>query len=149
MLAYLIDPEHHSITEVEYDGTMQGIYENIDATLMDAVRINDTDVVYVDDEGLYNCDFYWRYGDYPHPIAGKGLVLGTDREGESISPVSTDMEDLETNVHFITTQTAVAMGEAIDAQNRKYLEEHPNGPVIFAGSAAEIIKDKVYSDESD
>jgi len=150
MKAILINPEFHSITEVEYNGKLQDMYELIDCTLIDAVRINaDGDTVYVDDEGLYNSNFYWVYEDYPHPLAGKGLVLGTDMAGESISPVTETIERLERSVRFVTLQTAIAMGEEIDAKNRRYMEAHPDGPVIFCGSAADILKDKSYSGESD
>jgi len=149
MKSFLIDPEHNAITEFEYDGSMQGIYETIDATMFDAVRINDVDVVYVDDEGLYNSNFYWAYGEYPHPIAGKGMVLGTDNQGESISPVRITMEDLELNVRFISRATAIKMGEELDAQNHAYMEKNPDAPIIFGASAADIIKDKVYDGESD
>jgi len=150
MKAFLIDPEQHSITEFEYDGSMQAIYETIDATLFDSIILNDArDVAYVDDEGLYNSHFYWRYKDYPHPIAGKGMVLGTDAAGESISPVTETIESLELSVRFITTKTAIAMGEAIDAMNVRYMETHPDGPVIFCSSSADIIKDKAYDGESD
>jgi hypothetical protein len=142
MKAYLIDPELHAITEFEYDGSMQDIYETIDATMFDAIRINDDgDVVYVDDEGLYNSTHYWAYGEYPHPIAGKGMVLGTDSHGESIAPVIT-LEKLEDRVRFISSPTAIAMGEALDAMNQAWLEENPDAPVIFGTSAADIIKDK-------
>ena len=144
MKSILIDPEKRAITEFEYDGSMQGIYETIDATCFDAVRLNNEgDVVYVDDEGLYNSRNYWAYGDYPHPIAGKGMVLGTDYEGESVAPRATTVESLELSVRFITTATALAMAEELDAQNRTYMEEHPDGPVIFAAATADIIKDKV------
>jgi hypothetical protein len=150
MKAILIDPEFHAITEVEYGGSLQDIYELIDCTCIDAIRVNDSgDTIYVDDEGLYNSNFYWRYEDYPHPIAGKGLVLGTDMAGESISPVLLTVERLENSVRFITLQTAIAMGEKIEAQNRRYMEANPDGPVIFCGSTADILKDKSYSGESD
>lgn len=150
MKAILINPEHHSITEVEYSGTLQDMYELIDCTLIDAIRINEHgDTVYVDDEGLYNSNFYWTSGDYPHPIAGSGLVLGTDMAGESISPVTTTVEKLENSVRFITLPIAIAMGEEIDAKNRRYMEEHPDGSVIFCASTADILKDKAYDGESD
>jgi len=143
MKAYLIDPELHAITEFEYDGSMQGIYETIDATMFDVVRINDEgDVVYVDDEGLYNASFYWAYEDYPHPLAGKGMVLGTDYQGESCAPTRVTLEQLEDSVRFISMATAIEMGEALDAMNRAYMEENPDAPIIFGASAADILKDK-------
>jgi len=149
MKAILIDPALHAITEIEYDGSMQMIYESIDATLFDSVSLNEhRDIVYVDDEGLYKDNAYWRYGEYSQPLAGKGFVLGTNHEGESISPTIT-VEQLEAQIVFITVKTAIAMADELDAQNRRYMEANPDAPIIFGASAADILKDREYSGESD
>ena len=86
--AILIDPTEKTITEVDYDelGSYRQIYELIDADLFDVLRLDDGDAIYVDDEGLYNKQDYFLYGEYPQPLAGRGLVLGTDEEGETIAP---------------------------------------------------------------
>ena len=89
MKAILIDPAAGTITEVEYGGDFREIYTLVDADTFDVARINAKgDVVYVDDEGLINGkpqDFFLIQG-YPNPLAGKGLLLGSDAEGESKSP---------------------------------------------------------------
>lgn len=88
-IAVLIDPATRSITEVEYDGDYKSIYKLIGASCFDVVRIDRDDTIFVDDEGLLNGKGmrtgFFVYGNYPQPLAGKGLVLGTDEEGESVS----------------------------------------------------------------
>lgn len=88
MRGILIDPFAKTITEVEVEKGIHAIYELIDATCFDVVGLNDAgDLVYVDDEGLYREDqafFVWH--GYETPLAGKGLILGCDCEGESRSP---------------------------------------------------------------
>jgi hypothetical protein len=89
MRAYLIDPIERRITEVDYDGNYKSIYKLIDCERFDCVRFSDNgDCAYVDDEGLFveNQGFFKIEG-YPQPVAGKALVLGTDEEGGSVSPI--------------------------------------------------------------
>lgn len=95
-IAYLIDPAARTITPVEYDGNYKSIYELIGATTFDVVRVENDDCIFVDDEGLINGNGqrngFWTYGEYPQPLAGKGLVLGTDEEGESVSAKNTHFD---------------------------------------------------------
>ena len=89
MKAYLIDPFAQTITEVEYSGDYKQIYSLIDADLFTTATFNEHgDTVFVDDEGLINGkpqEFFLVRG-YPTPLAGKGLILGTDEDGESVEP---------------------------------------------------------------
>ena len=72
------------------------------------MRIDDSETLYVDDEGLYaENQRFFTWDGYPKPLAGRGLILGTDEEGESID---TDMEpeDVET-CHLLTEGTGFTM----------------------------------------
>lgn len=92
MLALLIDPFTRTITEVEYSGNYQQIYDLIDCQTYDCARINKHgDAIFVDDEGLISekPQAFFLHKDYPQPLAGKGLVLGCDDEGESVAPHTT------------------------------------------------------------
>ena len=103
MKAYLIDPFTQSITEVEYSGDYKQIYSLIDADLFTCADINEFgDTVFVDDEGLINGkpQEFFLVADYPTPLAGKGLVLGTNQEGESVEP-SITIDQLRANVDWI------------------------------------------------
>ena len=148
MKAYLIDPMKCSITEVEYDDSnYRNICALIDADLFDVVRLSDSrDVIYVDDEGLFNPQGFFRVDGYPNPLAGKGLVLGTDSEGESIQP-GMSLEDLENVIHFISHPTAVKMAETLDAMAEKAKEAYGDSFVHIP--IADILKDQEYSDPSD
>lgn len=106
MRAFLIDPTNQTIQTVDYNGDYRQIYEHIGAETFDAARFNAKgDAAFIDDEGLLKQpEFFFSiqgYGDLPfgHPLAGKGLVLGVDAEGESVSP-SVDVDWLWENVHF-------------------------------------------------
>ncbi len=84
MKAYLIDPFKRDISVVEYTGNYKNIYEHIEAQTFDLVRINNAgDCIYVDDEGYYAEDkALFTIRGYKNPLVNKGLVLGTDEEGE-------------------------------------------------------------------
>lgn len=88
MRAYLIDPEARTLSVVDYTNN---ICELIGAERFDAARFSDQgDVVYVDDEGLFGSPTtLFLIEGYPQPLAGKGLVVGTDAEGNDIEPTTT------------------------------------------------------------
>ena len=102
MKAYLIDPFERAITEVDYSGNYQDIYGLCGYDTFTVVTFNDQgDGVYVDDEGLFKSDQkFFVIGSYPQPLAGRGLVLGVDDEGASVSP-TVDMTWLENHVRFV------------------------------------------------
>lgn len=92
MRAILINPQDCSVTEVEYTGNYKNINEHIGADYFDIVRIGDENehTIFVDDNGLNNdtverIGMFRVEGDYPAYLAGKGLILATDDEGESVA----------------------------------------------------------------
>lgn len=92
MKAYLIDPFTQTVSEVEYSGDYREIYSLIDCDTFTCADFNPFgDTVFVDDEGLINGkpQEFFLIGDYPTPLAGKGLVLGTNEDGESVEPSMT------------------------------------------------------------
>jgi hypothetical protein len=105
MKAILIDPHSETISEVVYDGNWQTIGPWIDADLFDVVQIGNDDVVYVDDEGLFRDSrkFFWMKG-WPHPLCGKGLVLGDSQYGETEDAHST-VEELRKSIKFMDALT--------------------------------------------
>jgi hypothetical protein len=86
--AYLIDPVTRTVEEVTYADNFTHIYSLIDCDTFTCLTFNEhNDTVFVDDEGLFKPDqHFFKLKGYPDPLAGKGLVLGTDEEGESVSP---------------------------------------------------------------
>lgn len=83
----LIDPFTDSVTEVEYVD-YKCIYKHIQCDSFDAAGLSNGDTAWVDDNGLSvpGQQFFWIEDLYPYPLAGRGLILGVDEEGESIAP---------------------------------------------------------------
>ena len=103
MKAILIDVHTQSVTEVEHDNTLNNIYELLNCRTFDVVMIDEVDSIYVDDEGLFVDDqLFFEYGGDAQSVrlAGNGLILGVDDEGNSISPQTT-VEEVEGRVGFL------------------------------------------------
>ena len=107
--AYLIDPfclttdewgkpqfdQQEIVREVEMSADYRDIYhklthETMAVSTMEAVHAFSTpgDICYVDEEGLFKntVDHWFILRGFPQPIRGRGLICGTDREGDSIDP---------------------------------------------------------------
>ena len=102
MKAILIDVKTQEIKEVEHDGEIQNIYNLIDCRAFDLVRIDDVNSIFVDDEGILKDNLYFEYSvsDRVFQLAGNGLILGVDDEGDSVEPTLT-VEDVEGKVNFL------------------------------------------------
>ncbi len=102
MKAILIDVYNKDIKKVEYDGTLDFIYFNLACRTFDVVRIDDVNSIFVDDEGILKDNLYFEYSASGRvfQLAGSGLVLGVDNEGNSISPTLT-VEDVKGKVSFL------------------------------------------------
>lgn len=97
---FLIDPEKHTIVSVEHNGDFRQIDELIGADIFTVVQIDDTNCVYVDDEGLLkNPRYFFTIKSYHQPLAGKGLILGVDEAGDTISS-SFEFDELTRLVGF-------------------------------------------------
>lgn len=105
MKAILIDPHSETISEVFYDGNWKTIAQWIDADLFDVVQIGNDDLIYVDDDGLskHGQKFFYMQG-WPHPLAGKALVLGDSHYGE-VEDVHTDIELFRNSIKFMDGRT--------------------------------------------
>jgi hypothetical protein len=115
MKAVLIDPYKEEVTDVTYNGDYKQIYEHIKVDCFALVRLSDDDDVFVDDEGLLKLKpstKFFALPDYPQPLAGYGLILGNDNEGESIS-AHHDAAFYRERVKFMTMRQFAAIS-AID-----------------------------------
>jgi hypothetical protein len=106
MKAYLINPELISIEEVEIEENSDGepqldhIRGLIGCSWIDVARLTNStgDVIYVDDEGmLKDGNELFGHEEYYSPLAGIGIVLGTDNQGNTIAPTVT-LEQLKNKV---------------------------------------------------
>jgi hypothetical protein len=90
MKAILVDPGTQTFTEVEHTGDYKNIYTLIEADPFDIVRLSEANSMYVDDEGLLRePPPEWFMIVNNQPLAGKGLILGNNAQGESISTTLT------------------------------------------------------------
>lgn len=102
MKAILINPYDQTITQVDYSGDFRDIYKLIEAECFDVANITHGDGIFVDDEGLMNGPtHFFEHADYHSPLAGKGLILGCNSEGESVD-CKTTVEEVKSKVKFST-----------------------------------------------
>lgn len=116
MKAILIDPAKREVRELDYNGDWHTIKEHLRCALFTIVGLYDKDgkkqTLYVDDEGLIN-GAWVRYGGFvleaetgPHelngrlPLAGYGLVLGTDDKGYA-TDTAYAVEEIRAMVEFM------------------------------------------------
>lgn len=105
---YLINAEARTITEVEV-GDYKTIYPLLGTSLKQVdgftiVGIEQDDSIYVDDEGLLGITIdttFFLCNSYMQPLAGNGLVMGTNEEGESVNPKNT-LDFIKSKVKFMT-----------------------------------------------
>ncbi len=103
MKSILIDVIKQEVKEVEHDDTLASIYTHVNCGTFDVVRIDDVNSIYIDDEGLFVQDqLYFKYTGTTDSVslAGNGLILGVDEEGETTSP-SLTLEDVKKAVTFL------------------------------------------------
>jgi hypothetical protein len=111
MQAILINPFDKTVEEIEYSGDWKDISSLLECDLFTTVYFNETtDSVFVDDEGLYVEDqAFFTFGDCPQPLAGRGLILGCNDDGDSVD-CETTLEEAKAMVTFLGNNP-VAMPE--------------------------------------
>ena len=120
MRAILIDPFTQTIEEVDYSGDYKDIYGLIECDLFTTVYLPNTsdDTLFVDDEGLYvENQRFFKIDGFEQPLAGRGLLLGTDEEGESIDCMST-VEEVKAVVSWEKDGTQVEASFMVMAFNQ-------------------------------
>lgn len=111
----MLDATNRTIREVAFDGDYKSIYGFLSSPeaavrLFQIIHLDDGDEIYVDQEGLLrrplpSCWFRWE--GFPHPLAGNGLILGSNAEGEGRSPRITVL-DAAKKVLFVSVAKVVA-----------------------------------------
>ena len=107
MKALLINSKTCSVTQIEIGEHFTEISKAIDCDVFAAPHtLENNDTLYVDDEGLLkNPENFFLLDSYPQPIAGNGLILGCDHEGESID-AKTSLIELANRVKFMDINEA-------------------------------------------
>lgn len=107
MKAILINSHTRSVSEVDYDGTLEDAYRLIGCQYVEAVGLDNGDAIYVDEEGLLrNPVTFFSYegvnNEYQPYFAGNGLIVGTIQNGDE-APVMTDLTQAQHAVRFART----------------------------------------------
>jgi hypothetical protein len=107
MKALLIDSKNKVVKQIEIGEHFTEISKAIDCETFSAPHImQDNDTLYCDDEGLLkNPQHFFLLDSYPQPIAGNGLILGCDDEGESVD-ASISLEELSSRITFMNLDDA-------------------------------------------
>lgn len=117
MRAILIDPQNETITEVDCDGTWQGICKVIGSQYMEPVDLNGRDSIYVDEEGSINgkadTGMFRVEGNYPAYLAGKGLVMAVGEE-----------KSIATRLTLEAVRKIVAFGFVLRADDELFFVGH-------------------------
>lgn len=129
----LIDPFACTVIEVEHDADD---YKNIHRLISHETKTVDIftcaysdllqpgEAVFVDDEGLLTpCDRFFMLNGHPtQPLAGKGLLLGSNGNGDTIS-ASTSLECIKEQVMFLGRDAGRLVRVAIPWQPKR-IPEH-------------------------
>ena len=92
MKLLLINPFEQTVQEVESEANLEDIYNLLGCDTLDAVGIDEQNVLYVDDCGLLkNNQRYFNING--KVLAGNGVVIGFDDEGDSVD-TSLNADDL-------------------------------------------------------
>ena len=98
MKGILINPFDETIKEVNISGNIEDIYLLTECRTFDIVALSDKDDLYVDDEGLLKDNRYFTI--YGKAIAGRGLIMAHDIEGNSISTILS-LQEIEDVVEWL------------------------------------------------
>lgn len=106
----LINVKDETITEVQV-GDFRHIQKLVDCDLFEIVGLGGNQDLYVDEEGLLflngQSKFFTIEG-YPQPLCGNGLVLGSNRNGESVNTKFT-VEEIKSKVKYHTLSEVQVM----------------------------------------
>jgi hypothetical protein len=120
MRAILIDTNNKTIKEVEIEGDLASWYKLIKCDVVEiAVRMDNGDMILVDEEGLWKVPtsfFTFDYAEYTnYPFAGNGLIVGGD--GEEVSDAKSTLAEITEKVKFQDRQSII---------RRIYQPDYPN-----------------------
>lgn len=103
MRAIFIDAKNREVREVQNEGNLESWYQAIGCeTVTLACQIDDVNSIVVDDEGLLTGPQHFfanLYPTEPQYLAGNGLIVGVDEEGNT-ADCTLKVEDVREMVRF-------------------------------------------------
>jgi len=110
--AILIDPLLRVISEVNVDNDLQSFYDILNIRTLAMVNIDNTNSLYIDDNGLLNNDnSLFEIASYAQPLAGRALVVAHNEEGETIE-TTLNIDQIRAMVGWVDDQTPEEVLEA-------------------------------------
>lgn len=106
MKAIKIDVETKEVKLIEIENTLDGIYNSIGngcTCFTSPITYNNGDTFYCDDESLLKPSTIkgaFIYPNWKFPIVSNAIIVGTDKEGNSID-VKSDPRDIMYGIRFI------------------------------------------------
>ena len=115
MKAILIDSINKEVKEVEIGKGIDEMYKFLNCECFTiASYLPKNDAIFVDDEGLMNGpDVFFTYEGAHQPFAGNGLIMGSDRNGESVD-CKISLDEVKKKVNFYS-HMEIVMGIAMGA----------------------------------
>lgn len=113
MQAILIDPFRRNISYVDIseNNSMQDFYRHLHCDICEVAAYinNENDCLLVDEEGLFKeTQEFFVWTGMNNPLAGYGLITGTDGDGNTVAPTIT-IKEVEEKVIFISRRVAVTV----------------------------------------
>lgn len=108
MRAIKIDALNRTVTEVEIAATLKDIKHHVECEVFTiGGGYENGDAVYCDDNGLLsNPQNFFTLGATGQPVAGNGLIVGTDLEGRTVA-CKTLLADVKNDVIFADLQNVL------------------------------------------
>jgi len=100
MKAYLIDAQNQTVENVDV-GSMADIAKMIGYDTVESEALGGSgDRLFFDEECFIRGSEGRFQVDKLIPVSGKGLLMGSDEEGNALSDVNTDRNDLQNRIKF-------------------------------------------------
>jgi hypothetical protein len=89
MRGILIDPTNKTVSEIDGDFTNYRKIQEVVGDPFTVIGLGGGETLYLDDEGLLREPIapLFTWVGYRQPLAGKGLILGTDDNGDTIASI--------------------------------------------------------------
>ena len=108
--AILIDSLKHEVSLVSYNGSIDEMYKLLkcDTFCTAPAKLPDNNVLFVDDNGLFNHEqgafkIPFMPGFAPQVLSGNGLIVGIGNDGENANATAT-LEEITALVKFDTSE---------------------------------------------
>ncbi len=101
---FKIDSKSRTIVPIMV-GDYRDIQSKIGCDLFTCVDLNQSETLYVDDEGLLTINSettFFLHKDYPSPLAGNGVILGLDSNTGDSKDSALTLEEIESSVKFMS-----------------------------------------------